>query len=142
MRPCDKECQWHLGLHESFANMWTEVLCPLWLAMLRHMWVLHAVLGSPVKERHGRTEVSAVKVTKMLKGLKHLSYEERLQVLGVFSLERKRLRGILTMWMSTWSKKGEEGQVEGKGYGTRLFMVISSDGTRGNGHKSKYMKLH
>ncbi|KAK4815826.1 hypothetical protein QYF61_007435 [Mycteria americana] len=44
--------------------MWSEVLFPLSSALLRYMWVLHAVLGSPVKETHGHTGVSAVNATK------------------------------------------------------------------------------
>ncbi|KAJ7417033.1 hypothetical protein BTVI_34038 [Pitangus sulphuratus] len=55
-------------------------------------------------------------VMKMVKGLERKPYEERLRSLGLFSLEKRRLRG-----------RG--------GAGTDLFSLVTSDRTHRNGMK-------
>jgi len=62
----------------------------------------------------------------MIRGLEYLSYQDRLRELGLFSLEKRRLRGDLTaafQYLNGAYRKDGEG----------LFTRMCSDRTRGNG---------
>ena len=66
----------------------------------------------------------------MTRGLEHLSYEDRWRELGLFSLEKRRLRGDLTVAFNYL--KGADKQE-----GQRLFTRLDRERTRGNGFKRR-----
>ena len=71
----------------------------------------------------------------MSKGLEDLTYEEGLSELGFLSLEKRRLkRDLISVYKYMMGGCKE--------HAARLFSVVPSDGTRGNGHKLKHKRLH
>uniref|UniRef100_A0A670HQL2 Glycerophosphodiester phosphodiesterase domain containing 4 n=1 Tax=Podarcis muralis TaxID=64176 RepID=A0A670HQL2_PODMU len=72
---------------------------------------------------------------KMIKGLETMPYEERLRELGMFSLEKRRLRGdMIAMFKYIKGCHIEEGE--------RLFSAAPEKRTRSNGSKLQERRFH
>ncbi|PKU47232.1 hypothetical protein llap_2473 [Limosa lapponica baueri] len=118
-------------IKRSMASRLMEVILSLYSTLMRpHLGYCIQLWSPQHKKGMDLLEQLQRKATKVIRGLEHLSYEDRLRELGLFSLQKKRLQGDL---MGAFQYLKEAYRTSGEGF----FFRECRDRTRGNSFQLK-----